>query len=176
MKPLLHKAVTYALKCHVETNHKYNGQPYSVHLQKVSEIAHQYKHLVPSIDYSVVASAAWCHDVIEDTRQTYNDVKEELGIEVAEIVYALTNEKGRNRKARANDKYYEGIRDVPNAVYVKLCDRMANIEYSAETGSRMLDLYRKEHEEFVDQMFDERYSEMFEAMREILFGNAKEAH
>lgn len=168
---LISQAVTYAIMCHGRTNHKYNGEPYTIHLEMVSKVASKFLHLVDQDQHDVVIAAAWCHDVIEDTRQTYNDVKQELGVQVAEIVYALTNEKGRNRKERANDKYYEGIRDTPNAVFVKLCDRMANIEYSVETGSRMLDLYRKEHEAFVDQLFDEKYSEMFEAMRGLLFEN-----
>ena len=38
------------------------------------------------------------HDVIEDARQIYNDVRQQLGETVAELAYSLTNEKGRNRK------------------------------------------------------------------------------
>ena len=48
----------------------------------------------------------------------------------AEIVYALTNEKGRTRAERAGVKYYEGIRAVPYAPMVKLADRMANVRFS----------------------------------------------
>jgi (p)ppGpp synthase/HD superfamily hydrolase len=92
--------------------------------------------------------ATWGHDLIEDTRVSYNDVKDQLGQEVAEIVYALTNEKGKNRKERGGVKYYEGIRQTPGAAFVKLCDRIANVQYSKMTKSRMFEMYKKEQEDF----------------------------
>ena len=63
-----------------------------------------------------------------------------------EIVYALTNEKGRNRHERANEKYYAGIRDTMYAPLVKACDRLANYNYAKETHSRMVSCYEKEME------------------------------
>jgi hypothetical protein len=48
----------------------------------------------------------------------------------AEIVYALTNDKGRTRAERAGEKYFKGIRTTPYAPLVKLADRLANITYS----------------------------------------------
>ena len=74
---------------------------------------------------------------------------------MAEIVYALTNEKGRTRKERANAKYYEGIRATPYATLVKVCDRIANVTNSRNKGSRMLDVYRKEYSDFKGQLFEE---------------------
>jgi len=62
---------------------------------------------------SACMTACWGHDLIEDCRVSYNDVKDALGQEAADIIYAVTNEKGKNRKERANDKYYEGIRNTP---------------------------------------------------------------
>ena len=62
----------------------------------------------------------------------------------AEIVYALTNEKGRNRHERANDKYYEGIRNTKYAPLVKACDRLSNYEFAKATKSRMVKMYESE--------------------------------
>ena len=152
----------YALKCHSETNHLYDGKPFEVHLQMVVGVANRFKHLIPPDKWEVVESACWCHDVIEDTRQTYNDVKSATNQEIAEIVYALTNEKGRNRKERANDRYYDGIRDTPYARFVKICDRIANVEYSMLTGSRMYEMYKKENMGFYDQLYSPEYEEMFD--------------
>jgi (p)ppGpp synthase/HD superfamily hydrolase len=75
-------------------------------------------------------------------------VKEHLGQEAADIIYAVTNEKGKNRKERGGVKYYEGIRQTPGAVFVKLCDRIANVQYSKMTKSRMFEMYKKEHQDF----------------------------
>jgi (p)ppGpp synthase/HD superfamily hydrolase len=93
--------------------------------------------------------AAWGHDLIEDTRNSYNDVMQVLGQEAADIIYAVSNEKGKNRKERANDKYYEGIRNTPGAVFVKLADRIANVQYSKMTQSRMFEMYKKENDHFL---------------------------
>ena len=82
-------------------------------------IACKYIHLLPNNRViSEVLAACWVHDVIEDCRETYNDVKNVLGERVADIAYALTNEKGKTRKERANDKYYEGIRNTPFALII----------------------------------------------------------
>jgi (p)ppGpp synthase/HD superfamily hydrolase len=94
-------------------------------------------------------TAIWGHDLIEDTRVSYNDVKDQLGQEAADIIYAVSNEKGKNRKERANAKYYEGIWNTPGAVFVKLCDRIANVQYSKMTKSRMFEMYKKENDHFV---------------------------
>jgi (p)ppGpp synthase/HD superfamily hydrolase len=96
--------------------------------------------------------ACWGHDLIEDTRTSYNDVKDKLGQEVAEIIYAVTNEKGKNRKERANHKYYEGIRNTKGAIFVKLCDRIANVQYSKMTKSRMFEMYQKENQHFIEEL------------------------
>lgn len=64
----------------------------------------------------------------------------------------MTNEKGRTRKDRANDKYYEGIRNTPYAVFVKLCDRIANVQYGIENGGTMVEKYRTENRHFVQQL------------------------
>ena len=99
---------------------------------------------------------------------TYNDVKEVLGVEIAEVTYALTNEKGKSRKQRANDKYYEGIRNTPLATFVKLCDRLANVSYSKQQGSSMLDAYRKDQEYFTAQLYDAEFDVMFSELNDLL--------
>jgi hypothetical protein len=90
--------------------------------------------------------ASWGHDLIEDCRVSYNDIKNRLGQEAADIIYAVSNEKGKTRSERANEKYYEGIRNTNGAVFVKLCDRIANVQYSK---SRM---YEKENKHFIEQL------------------------
>ncbi len=162
-------SMEYARKCHEETNHSYDGQPYTVHLKMTYDCGVQFKHLLPSINDEIVAlSACSTHDVIEDCRQSYNNVKDVCGESVADIVYALTNEKGKNRKERANDKYYEGIRNTPNAIFVKLCDRIANVRYSKEKGSRMFELYKKEHKHFCDQLYDDKLKPMFDELSNLI--------
>lgn len=166
---MIEKAKEYAIKCHTDTCHYYDTHLYSYHLQMVVDVANKFIHLIPEKDRDVVISSAWCHDLIEDIRNTYSDVLKATSLEVAEIVYALTNEKGKTRKERANEKYYSGIRNTPYATFVKLCDRIANIQYSMSQRSKMLEMYRKETPDFINTLYDEKYDEMFEYL-EILVG------
>lgn len=161
-------AKKYAIKCHSETNHKYDDLDYHFHLTMVVQVGLKFIDLIPEEDRENVIAGIWCHDIIEDARQTYNDVKKATNEQVAELSYALTNEKGKNRSERACDKYYEGILNTPYAVFIKLCDRIANVQYSISQQSRMLELYRKENENFSKKIWDFQYVEMFDYLKELL--------
>jgi (p)ppGpp synthase/HD superfamily hydrolase len=136
---------------HRSTNHLYGELPYEFHLSKVAGVAHRFRNLV-NMPNRILNLAAWGHDLIEDTRNTYNDVKNMLGVEAADIIYAVTNEKGKTRSERANDKYYEEMRKVDGAVFIKLCDRIANIEHSLSKDSLMIDVYIEENESFLRRL------------------------
>lgn len=164
------KAYNYAVKCHNGTNHTYHGQPYSIHLKMVYDTANKFIHLIPEEKRDVVLAACWTHDIIEDCRETYNDVKKELGEDVAELVYALTNEKGKAREERANDKYYLGISTTPFASFIKACDRIANAKFSKDNGSSMFIKYKQEHPEFVSKLHSQEYNELFLHL-DMLFNN-----
>ncbi len=164
-------SIEWCIAQHEKTNHFYDQYlPYSFHLRMVVEVCKDYLHLLPknyltredpcyhnsfeTIDEtkSAIEFACWGHDLIEDARCSYNDIKDRLGFNAANIIYAVTNEKGKNRAERANEKYYEGIRQTPGAVFVKLCDRIANVQYSKLTKSRMFDVYKKENKSFGDSL------------------------
>lgn len=165
---MLEKTKNYAIKCHTDTCHYYDTHLYSYHLQMVVDVANKFIHLIPEKYRDIVLSACWAHDLIEDTRNTYGDLMKATCLEVAEIVYALTNEKGKTRKERANDKYYQGIRETPYATFVKLCDRIANIQYSMSTRSGMLEMYRKETPNFINKIYDSQYDEMFDYLENLV--------
>jgi len=163
--------VYWCIEQHRKTNHFYDRYlPYEFHLRMVYNVFEDFQHLLDDTkDYftgepwrgpkqdqmtlrDVCRRASFGHDLIEDTRVSYNDVKTELGQEAADIIYAVTNDKGKNRKERAGDKYYEGIRNTPGAVFVKLCDRIANVQYGKMTKSCMFEMYKKENPEFIRQL------------------------
>jgi len=145
--------VYWCIEQHRKTNHFYDRYlPYEFHLRMVNNVYEDFQHLLDEELNDYCGKAVWAHDLIEDTRVSYNDVKNQLGEEVANIVYAVTNDKGKNRKERAGDNYYEGIRNTPGAVFVKLCDRIANVQYGKMTKSRMFEMYKKENSEFIRQL------------------------
>ena len=115
--------IKWVIAQHKNTNHMYAEYlPYEYHLRMVVGVFERFKHLVEEIRREDVKTVCFAHDIIEDTRVTYNDVKFALGAYVADLVYALTNEKGKTRKERANDKYYEGIRSEKYGIFVKSLD------------------------------------------------------
>lgn len=148
MTDLVQRARKFAVTAHARVNQTYDGHPYSYHLAQAAYWAKKFAYLLPEEKRETAIAGAWVHDTIEDAHQSYNDVKKALGVEVAEIAFALTNEKGRTRAERANAWYYAGIREDVLYAFVKLCDRLANASNSVRKGSRMADMYRKEFVKF----------------------------
>lgn len=164
----IEEKIGWVITQHKNTNHMYAEYlPYEYHLRMVVGVFERFKHLVEEIKREDVKLACFAHDTIEDTRVTYNDVNVVLGTHVADLVYALTNEKGKTRKERANDKYYEGIKTEKYGVFIKMCDRIANVEYSKISGSRMFDVYKKENDNFINKLGIKQYH-MCYPMKEYL--------
>lgn len=140
LQPIIATIRQKAFDLHAHVNQTYDGKPYATHLQMVADAAIAYVDtiLATNDDILPIIFAAYYHDSIEDARLTYNDVTREAALHMspdqaymaAEIVYALTNEKGRTRAERADERYYQGIRQTPYAPFIKLCDRLANMTYS----------------------------------------------
>lgn len=154
-----------AHQLHASVNQHYDGTlPYGFHLDMVADSIYKYGDEVcaNADDVLPLFFGAYYHDSIEDARLTYNDVtafalqfmdKRQAFI-AAEIVYALTNDKGRTRAQRAGANYYKGIRNTPYAPFVKLADRLANITYSCqgknENNWHMRKVYRSELPHFLE--------------------------
>ena len=154
-----------AHELHQSVNETYGDDlPYGFHLDMVVEGVVCYGHLVCACEEDVLPMffGAYYHDSIEDARLSYNDVikaarewmTEEQALMATEIVYALTNDKGRTRDERAGEKYYKGICETPYAPFVKLCDRLANVTYSCSIdsgrkGNHMREVYKSEMGKFL---------------------------
>lgn len=133
---------------HIHSNQTYDEIfPYVKHLADVVSILNDYnftgKYIV----------AGWLHDAPEDGAISYNKIKNYFGVEVAEIVFAVTDEVGRNRKEK-KEKTYPKIKANPDAIIIKLADRIANIEHGGK-----IDMYAKEHREFKEGIYVEGVGE-----------------
>ena len=178
-----------AFRIHDDVNQKYDHVlPYGFHLKMTVSYVSRYGYLVAETeaDILILYASAFLHDTIEDARMTYNDVvkflkefkgggfvlpegvRQHLEDQVPEIVYALTNEKGRNRGERANGLYYQGIRQTKFASFIKMCDRLANIQYTMMFvfANRMLDVYRKEYPEFIRSISEGAVTQVPDVMKE----------
>jgi (p)ppGpp synthase/HD superfamily hydrolase len=136
-------AETFAKAAHGDQNHQYDNHAYSFHLERVVGVLLDFE----VIDKNMLA-AAYLHDIIEDCGVSEATIKNLFGDRVAELVYAVTDEPGANRKER-KEKTYKKILSVKGAVQLKLADRIANVTYSIESKNRrMFLMYDKEHSSF----------------------------
>jgi (p)ppGpp synthase/HD superfamily hydrolase len=144
MEPLTF-ARSYATLHHViRKGQLYGVVPYTHHLAAVEEVLRGFGE-----NRSEMLVAAWLHDIVEDTDVKVRDVEENFGPEVASLVSAVTSEDGPNRKTR-NALTYPKIREAgPDAVRLKLADRIANVS----NGGSSVEMYRKEHATFKHALF-----------------------
>lgn len=131
----------FALQHHGDQTYG-DGVPYSVHLFAVEVVLRRFGfHEVEFLQ------AAWLHDVLEDTDADPAQVLAMFGQRVFDMVSAVTEPKWvdgakPNRKTR-HAMTYPRIVANPDAVILKLADRIANVESG---GKR--EMYAKEHAAF----------------------------
>ena len=140
MKERIKKAYDFAVEKH--GYQKYGDRPYIVHLQDV------YDELVNhGITETKILVAAWLHDVIEDTSANYNEVKRKFSEGVAEIVYACTDDLGKDREERHGSNWPR-LKENPEAVIVKQADLIANARACARDNAKRFQLYQDEYPAF----------------------------
>lgn len=163
---MVRDARALALRAHSESNHHYGDLPYAAHLSDVAGLAISFIDLIEDPELRDVAVAsAWLHDAIEDARLSYNDIKKVVGRDVVEVVFYVTTNKGRTRDERADASYYQGIKDRDLALFVKLCDRLANaLNANDDATAVMLNVYRTEYSHFEAELRDGRFAPIWIAL------------
>jgi (p)ppGpp synthase/HD superfamily hydrolase len=137
-------------------NQTYDGVfPYKKHLDDVVEVLKRFGF---SGKYIV---AGYLHDIIEDTALSYNKVKKHFGYEVAEMVYCVTDELGRNREEK-KIKTLPKTASNPDAIIIKLADRIANLEHGGK-----VDMYAKEFDQFKSFLFADSPTEAADMWKEL---------
>jgi (p)ppGpp synthase/HD superfamily hydrolase len=168
---MIKNAFTLAIEAH--TGQRYgnaNQLPFMAHLWNVVGVGYDMgfadKHS-KNFD-SEITAALWLHDIIEDTDINYTTLKKKTSHRVAELVYLVTDELGRNRVER-KQKTLAKIKDNEDGIAVKLCDRIANIEYTIATENTfgIWGMYAKEHSEFVRTLFNSEHSKCAKLWRRL---------
>jgi guanosine-3',5'-bis(diphosphate) 3'-pyrophosphohydrolase len=137
-------ARTFAMVHH--HSQRYGAAPYSVHLADVEAVLMRF-----GLDNRDLRCAAWLHDVLEDTPVTKEQLQEEFGERVADIVDRVTG-RGFNRRER-NAYAYPRIRGLFGPTAVKLADRIANVESCLRARDPgLFRMYEREHQSFWDAL------------------------
>ena len=99
-------ALSFAATAHATQKRKYTGEPYITHPIEVASIVASVEHT------DAMLCAAYLHDVVEDCDVTLEEIKEEFGAEVEDLVFWLTDpptiKGGPNRAERkrmTRDRY-----------------------------------------------------------------------
>lgn len=152
----------------IECNQKYDGNiQYSKHLEFVVAQFHRFSYLLEDHHLSLAEMGCWGHDLIEDARVTYNELKDIAGESVANVVYCCTEDKGRNRDERHSEKYYIELSKSRIATFVKLCDIIANVLYSMVSNSSMYRKHENEHKKTLKYLYNIEFNPMFRYLDQL---------
>lgn len=143
---LLEKTKTYATNVHENANNKYgeNNSSYVKHLDDVHNNVNKFNCFLNNFDFIFTSIAAYAHDVLEDTTETYNDLKNNSHENIADIVWCVTDIPHKNRFLKQIHTLPKTITDH-RAIILKLCDIYANASYSKSNKSSMFNKYVKEY-------------------------------
>ncbi len=145
---LIRKAYVFSAKVHIGQV-RLSGEPYLIHPLEVAGILTQLK-----LDAGSVATGL-LHDTVEDTLTTINDIQENFGEEVSQLVDGLTkisriplrsSEEGQAENFRK--MILAMVKDI-RVILIKLADRLHNMrtlqyhssEKQAEIAQETLDIY-----------------------------------
>lgn len=147
------KAWKFAKKAHEGVKRKYTDVSYfDGHVRKVFGLLKQF-----DID-PILGAAALLHDTVEDVEWVTSDIiKEEFGVEVANLVKELTSiEEYVDILGKADyllDKMYTMSDD---ALLIKLCDRLQNLSDHYTASKSFRQKYFEETKYIIDNLSDER--------------------
>jgi (p)ppGpp synthase/HD superfamily hydrolase len=124
----------------------YGDLPYAYHLSMVEAYLDEFGY-----DDWEYRCAGWCHDIVEDTLTTPEELSLLFTPHVASLVWACTG-VGSNRSDKAKE-IYRRLKEYPLAAPVKVADRMANMLHGLETANvKKLSMYLDEWSGFKENI------------------------
>ena len=144
-KKEIEEFATFARKAHENANCLYDGKSYSIHLTDVEDSVDKYETVFLHYkDYYVARKGASGHDLIEDAKLTFNDIKKASNRRVAQVILAVTDVHEENRLLRHLFTMGKTVKDYV-AIILKMADIRANGLYSKTHGSSMYKKYLAEY-------------------------------
>tara|TARA_B110000977_G_C10984465_1_gene457406 strand:- start:12 stop:524 length:513 start_codon:yes stop_codon:yes gene_type:complete len=145
------KAQVFATAAHAAVGQvrKYDGAPYIVHPIRVANIVRTYGGDTAQI------SAAYLHDVVEDTHVTIDVIRDTFGDTIADLVDGLTDvsvaSDGNRSTRKAMDRQHSANATY-EAQFVKCADIIDNASDIAANDPKFWEIYRKEMTSLLEVM------------------------
>jgi len=99
------------------------GEPYINHLLEVAGLIAESSE---DLDENLIV-AALLHDTVEDTRTTYEEVREKFGDDVAGLVAEVTDDKSLPKATRKQLQIDNAPHKSTRAATIKLADKISNL-------------------------------------------------
>ncbi len=133
----LSKAVVFAANAHAGQFRKTSGIPFISHPIEVMKTVSRWKIRE---EYKLVSSVL--HDTVEDTRTTIEDIEDEFGTQVANLVDELTRPQHIKTK-KDKLEYLKSFKDKSlDAIIIKLADRLCNVrDFEADGNPEYSEIY-----------------------------------
>lgn len=128
------KAIFFAAKKHADKSQLIPGTnlPYVVHLSNVAMEILIAAQNTEKFDSEFAVQVALLHDVLEDTKTTFEELVYVFGREIAQAVLALTKDSKISKENRMDDSLIR-IKEMQKEVWaVKLADRITNLQKPPE--------------------------------------------
>ena len=164
---LLDRAIIFAVKAHAGTERRGKGFPYIVHPMEAMEIVS-----TMTADQELLAAAA-LHDTVEDTDVTVEQLREEFGDRIADLVSAESDvmdegvseeDSWRARKEAGIQRLARAGRD---AKIVALGDKLSNMRAIARDYATQGDAFWSIFHAKDPKQHAWRYRALADAMREL---------
>lgn len=138
---LISSAWNFAFRAHENQKRKYTGDPYFGHCHEVAYIVSTVKHTPEMI------AAAFLHDVVEDTPVDLGTINREFGLDVAKLVYMLTDKSkphdgNRATRKRIDREFYTHA--TPEAKTIKCADLISNTRSIVKYDPKFAKVYLQE--------------------------------
>jgi (p)ppGpp synthase/HD superfamily hydrolase len=117
-------AAEYAARAHQDQRRK--GKTKRPYIGHCIEVAHTLASVGKVQDVNVLA-AALLHDVVEDTAISNDQIRENFGDEVADIVAEVTDDKSLKKKERKGAQIEHAPNLSAGAKLIKIADKISNV-------------------------------------------------
>ena len=161
---MLANAMRFATVAHGEQKRKYTDEPYITHPLAVMKIVQEVPHTPEML------MAAVLHDVVEDTPVTVNQIEDEFGPVVAEMVNGLTDvskpEDGNRAERKKLDREHLAEQSA-EVQTIKLADLIHNTQSIQKHDPSFWKVYRKEKILLLDVLTKGDRTLMFQAQSQV---------